>query len=191
MIAFPLALTLARLVLGPLALWLAFHGAPREAFGVILVGGLLSDYFDGVLARRLGVASDWLRRLDSTVDLVFYLCLAAAAYVLETATFRAAMPAVVLLVGAEMVVMAASLLKFRVLPGTHTYSAKLYGVVLFICFFGVLCYSWGTWAFWLACTFGLLTNGETLAILLMSKEAPVDVASVARLLRRPPMTGGD
>lgn len=184
MIAFPLLLTLARLVLGPVALWFAFQGAPRAAFGFILVGGLLSDYFDGVLARRLGVASDWLRRLDSSVDLVFYLCLAATAYVLETATFCAAMPAVVLLVGAEMVVMAASLLKFRVLAGTHTYSAKFYGLVLFVAFFGVLCYGWGTWAFWLTCVFGLATNAETLAIILLSTEPPVDVASVVPLLRR-------
>jgi CDP-diacylglycerol--glycerol-3-phosphate 3-phosphatidyltransferase len=181
--AIPLSLTLARLVLGPLALWLAWHGAPRAAFGYILVGGLISDYFDGVLARRLGVASDWLRRLDSNVDLVFYLCLAVAAYVLETETFRAAMPAVALLVGAEAVCVGASLAKFRVLPGTHTYSAKLYGLVLFVSFFGVLCYGWGAWACWLACCFGLITNGETLAIILLSRQAPVDVASVLPLLR--------
>jgi len=75
MIAIPASLTLLRLFLGPLALWLAFTDAPRSVYAVILVAGLLSDYFDGVLARRLGVAREWLRRLDSTVDVIFYIFL--------------------------------------------------------------------------------------------------------------------
>jgi phosphatidylglycerophosphate synthase len=44
MIAIPVSLTLSRLVLGPLALWLALQGADRAWFGWILWGGLLSDY---------------------------------------------------------------------------------------------------------------------------------------------------
>ena len=185
MIAFPVALTLARLILGPLALWLAWHDAPRQVYAYVLVGGLLSDYFDGALARRLGVARPWLRRLDSTVDIVFYLAIAAVAYRLEGATVVAAAAAVALLVGSELVCIAASLIKFRSLPGTHSYSAKVYGVALFVCCLGVLCYGWGPWALWLLCAFGLVANGESLAIILLSREAPIDVPTVIVLLRRP------
>jgi CDP-diacylglycerol--glycerol-3-phosphate 3-phosphatidyltransferase len=33
--------------------------------------GLLTDIFDGIIARKVGVSSEKLRRLDSQTDLVF------------------------------------------------------------------------------------------------------------------------
>ena len=184
MIAVPLILTVARMVLGPLALWMAQQGVAREYFAGVLVGGILSDYFDGVLARQLGVARPWLRRLDSAADVAFYLFVLGTTYVLESETLRSAVLAIVLMLASEALCIGASLVKFGKLPATHCYTAKLYGLALFLAFFGVLCLGWGPWALWSACVFGLLANGEVLAIVLLSEKPPVDVPSVARLLRR-------
>ena len=183
-IAIPLVLTLARLALGPVALWMTQQGVAREYFACVLVGGMLSDYFDGVLARRLGVARPWLRRLDSAADVVFYLFVLGTAYVLEGETLRSATPGVAVLVASETLCIGASVLKFGKLPATHCCSAKVYGLALFLAFFGVLCLGWGPWAIWSACVFGLLANGEVLAIILLSEEPPIDIPTVARLLRR-------
>jgi phosphatidylglycerophosphate synthase len=163
---------------------MALEDVARELFAYVLVGGLLSDYFDGVLARRLGVARPWLRRLDSSVDLVFYLFVLSATYVVEGDNLRAAALPMGILVATEVCCVGASLLKFGMLPATHTYSAKLYGLVIFLAFLGVLCFGLGPWVFWLACGFALLANGEVLSIILLSKEPPVDVPTVVRLLRR-------
>ncbi len=46
--------------------------------------GLLTDIFDGIIARKVGVSSEKLRRLDSQVDLVFWLSLGFAAYFINT-----------------------------------------------------------------------------------------------------------
>ncbi|MDR2507802.1 MAG: CDP-alcohol phosphatidyltransferase family protein [Candidatus Accumulibacter sp.] len=127
MIVIPLPLTLIRLILGPLALLIALYNAPRSIFAAILIAGLLSDYFDGAIARRLGVARPWLRRLDSTVDIVFYVSIAAVAYILETATFVTVIVAIAFFIGAEAICIATSLIKFRSLPGMHCCSAKAYG----------------------------------------------------------------
>jgi CDP-diacylglycerol--glycerol-3-phosphate 3-phosphatidyltransferase len=178
MIAFPLALTLARLALGPVAVGLAAHDAPRHWFIFILVGGLLSDIFDGMLARRLGVDHSWFRRLDSLVDVAFYLCILGATVLLEEQTLRDAAVPIVLLLASEVVCIALSLAKFGRLPATHCYSAKLYGLILFVTFLGVLSLEWSPWAFWTLCAFGLLANFEVCTILLCAKEPPVDVKSV-------------
>ena len=61
----PFALTTLRLLLGPIALACAGMGAARLVFVPILVCGTLSDIFDGVLARRFGIATPALRRYDT------------------------------------------------------------------------------------------------------------------------------
>lgn len=182
MIAIPLALTLARLALGPVALWMAVRDAPRDWFILVLLGGLLTDIFDGVLARRLGVVRPWFRRLDSLVDVAFYLCILGATILLEERILREGAAAIVILFASETVCVGLSLARFGRLPATHCYSAKLYGLVLFLTFLGVLCFSWEAWALWMLCAFGLLANLEVCAILLLSKSPPVDVKSVFRLV---------
>jgi CDP-diacylglycerol--glycerol-3-phosphate 3-phosphatidyltransferase len=46
----------------------------------VLVAGFLSDAYDGILARRLGVATESLRRLDSLADTLFYAAALAVAW---------------------------------------------------------------------------------------------------------------
>lgn len=182
MIALPLALTLARLALGPVAVGMAVCDSPRTGFLFILIGGLLTDIFDGVLARRLGVVRPWFRRLDSLVDVAFYLCILCATILLEEQTLRDGAVPIALLLVSEVVCIGLSLSKFGRLPATHCYSAKLYGLALFTTFLGVLCFAWGAWSLWMLCAFGLLANAEVCAILLISKSPPVDVKSLLSLM---------
>jgi hypothetical protein len=52
----PIALTTLRAALGPAVVLLALDWPSAAAFAVCLTLAFLSDYFDGVIARRLGVA---------------------------------------------------------------------------------------------------------------------------------------
>src|SRR4051812_25331923 len=69
----PLTLTGLRFLLAPAVVWMAYRWPYGPAFVGCLVGALLSDVFDGILARRMGIATAFLRRLDSAADIVFYL----------------------------------------------------------------------------------------------------------------------
>jgi CDP-diacylglycerol--serine O-phosphatidyltransferase len=80
----PSVVTLASLTCGVLALVMAGEGELWYAGALILVGYLL-DALDGILARRLGVASDFGIQLDSIVDIVVF---GAAAAVLVTQHLR-------------------------------------------------------------------------------------------------------
>ena len=75
-----LALSFLRLALAPAALVALAH---IDVAGLVLAAalllGFLSDVLDGVVARRAGAVTPFLRRLDSSVDTVFYLGVAYAA----------------------------------------------------------------------------------------------------------------
>src|SRR6476646_3471414 len=79
----PLGLTVLRLLLAPVLVWMVYAGAPGILFAGVILVAFVSDYFDGVIARRLGVATPELRHFDSRADLVFYATAAWAVWMLR------------------------------------------------------------------------------------------------------------
>ena len=84
----PLALTALRALLAPVVILLAWMAPNPLAFGVCLSLAFLSDVFDGIIARRLGIATAGLRRFDSVADSVFYLAATGAAWLLYPDVIR-------------------------------------------------------------------------------------------------------
>jgi len=185
MLAIPVALTLLRLLLGPLAIALALMHAPRILFAPLLIVGMLSDVLDGVVARKLGVARPWLRRLDSITDLAFYLCIFAGTWIVTPEVVKRSILPLSLLLASEAVCYLVSFFRFGVSPATHSYSAKIYGLAIFAAFTGVLAFGAGPRAFAILAAVGLMANAEILAILLTSRVAPVDVPSIFSRSREP------
>lgn len=185
MIAIPLSLTVLRLMLGPLAILLACHQVQHTVYAPLLLAGMLSDYFDGVIARLLGVARPWLRRFDSITDVIFYLCILVTTFLIAGDVMRKSFWPLSLLLASEAACIGISLFRFRTFPATHCYSAKVYGLGLFLAFLGVLCFDFGPPAFTMLAVIGLIANAEVIAILLLSSTAAVDVHSVFHLLRKP------
>src|ERR1700686_4057943 len=84
----PLLLTGLRAMLAPVMLLLAWYHPRPLAFAVCLILAFLSDVFDGILARRLNVATPGLRRLDSIADSVFYVAALLATWHLHSTDLR-------------------------------------------------------------------------------------------------------
>ena len=154
---------------------------PRLLFAPLLVIGMLSDIFDGVLARALGVVRPWLRRFDSATDVFYYLCIFVATWLVAREAILETIAPVVVLVASEIAVIGVSLLRFSKMPATHTYAAKAYGLVIFAAFLAVLAFNFGAWVFWLLAAIGVVANIEILVILGLSRTPPVDVLSVIYL----------
>jgi len=178
MLLVPLSLTLVRLALGPLAILVAVAGARGWVYAAVLTSGLLSDIFDGVIARKLGVDHAWLRRCDSVTDAIFYFCIIATACIVAGPVMAGGIVPVLCLVGLELACNALSLAKFGSLPATHCYSAKFYGLALFLASIALLTFGAGSWVLWLLLAVGGISNAETLAILWLASEAPVDAKSL-------------
>ena len=181
---FPLSLTVLRLLLGPVALWLANSGGPRLWFVAILLAATLSDYYDGVLARKFGVATPALRRFDSITDVVFYIFVLIAAWHLCRAQIQAQMKAVLFLIISELGGIALSLLKFGTFPATHSYLAKCYGLCLLAAFAALLAFNAPGWILIALAIVGTLANIEIISILWFSPTPPVDVPSILALLNQ-------
>jgi len=125
-----MGLTVLRLLLAPVLVWLVYAGAPGVVFASVVLVAFVSDYFDGVIARRLGVASAELRHFDSRADLVFYATAAWAVWRLHPDVVRSvAIPALVV-VGLDVVRHIFDFAKFGKDVAYHAWSSKVWGLSL-------------------------------------------------------------
>ena len=183
MAVIPIGLTTIRLVLGPLAIAFALMQRPHFFYAPLLLIGMLSDIFDGVIARKLGVASPSLRRFDSVIDIVFYACIFITTCLVADGVVRKAIIPLSLLAASEIACIIVSFVRFGSLASIHCYSAKIYGLVIFAAFLGVLAFDLGAWVFFVLAAVALIANAEAMTILLRAQDSPVDVLSVFHLKR--------
>lgn len=160
----PMALVVIRFCLAPTILLLAILQPAPTAFAACLVAAFLSDYFDGVIARRLGVATARLRRLDSIADTVFYVCAAIAIIVIAPHLLRPFWPAFAVLLLLEIARYVYDLRKFGKEASYHMWSSKLWGLFLFLGVFAALVFRAGGWPIALAIGWGIIADIEGLAI---------------------------
>src|SRR3954471_2992474 len=152
-------------------------GAPGLLLAAALATGFVSDVLDGVVARRAGVVTPFLRRLDSSVDTVFYLGVAYAAWHRHPDALRALALPIFVVLGGELLNYLVAYLKFRREASYHARSARLWGLLLFMALLTLL----GTGSAVLlpvALAAGLLAELETLAITLVLRGWRHDVPSV-------------
>lgn len=179
----PLSLTGGRVALAAAVVAVAHTTRSGPAFVACLVLGVLSDIFDGVLARRLGVSSPALRRFDSAADVAFYLAVLWAVWAARPEVVADYAWGVGLLLALEAACQAVSLARSGRPPATHAYSAKLWGLLLFACFAAVL--GFGAARGWMEAMIavGCLADLEVIAIMLLAPPPAVDVPSVFHALR--------
>jgi len=177
----PFALTTLRLLLGPIALLCAMTNVTRYVYLLILPAGTLSDVFDGILARKYGVATSFLRRYDSITDVIYYLFILAVTWLLCRPGILQTHWAIAAILVSEAAVVLISFARFHKYPATHSYLAKFYGLYLLGCLTAILVFGAGKWAVISLAAVALLTNGEIIAIHLLMKTPPVDVKSIFSL----------
>jgi CDP-diacylglycerol--glycerol-3-phosphate 3-phosphatidyltransferase len=180
----PFALTTLRLLLGPVALALAYAAAPRWIFLPLLITGTLSDIFDGILARRFGVATPALRRYDSITDVIYYLFILGALWRLAHEVVTRHPLALAVILGSEAAVILVCALKFRKYPATHSWLAKTYGLCLLGALVALLAFAAGDWAILTLAAVAAVTNGEIILLHLLARTPPVDVPSVFHWYQR-------
>lgn len=179
---FPLALTLLRLVLAPVLVLLSGRPHPL-VFGLILTAAVLSDIFDGMLARRLGVATPFLRRLDSAVDIVFYLAVGKTLWRLRPEVVRAHEVLLGAVVGLELLRFGIERLKYGRKASYHLWSAKAWGLALFGGALGLLSFGGGSGWFALMLWPGIFENLEALSVTFLLPTWTHDVPSAFHAYR--------
>ena len=176
----PLALMYARLALGLVLLALAALQVPH--FAALAVGlitaGLLTDVFDGIIARQLGVSTEKLRRLDSTIDQVFWAAVVGAAWVACPGFFAQHAAQLLTLLALEGLTYALCYLKFRKEVATHSWAAKAWVLVSFAALVQIIGSCASGPLFQCAFYLGVLSRLEIGAIILLLRQWANDVPTV-------------
>jgi CDP-diacylglycerol--glycerol-3-phosphate 3-phosphatidyltransferase len=133
----------ARMALGPILIAGAACGWSPLALAGMVVAALLSDIFDGVLARRWGCDTAGVRRFDSLADTVFYLAAAATLWLAHPEILRANARLMQAVLALELLRAAFEIAKFGKPASYHSYLAKAWGLVMAIAVTSAFATGWG------------------------------------------------
>lgn len=164
------------------ALLALFHPSP-VGFGICLTAALLSDYFDGVIARHLGIATAALRRLDSAVDTLFFISVAFAVWHVYPEAIRARWMPISVLVLLEAFRYVLDFSKFQREASYHMWSSKLWALSLFAGFFSLLVFHSDGPLVDLMIYLGILCDLEGMAISLILRQWQNDVPTIFHAVR--------
>jgi phosphatidylglycerophosphate synthase len=182
--AIPYLLIALRVAAGLVILALALIiGAPaRWTCAILLAVGVLSDIFDGVIARRLDCVTDRLRTFDSRADVVFWLCATAAVLVLHPDLISTLWPPVLVLGVMELTGHAIGFVRFRKEASPHHLLSKLFGLALWALLTQLLVAGTGGWVLPIAFIMGVASQLEAWAIMLILPAWRCDVRGVGQAL---------
>jgi CDP-diacylglycerol--glycerol-3-phosphate 3-phosphatidyltransferase len=176
----PLLLTLLRVALAPVVIATAMHGGDRAIFAVCLIAAFVSDIFDGIIARRLGIATPGLRRLDSIADSLFYVAATFAVWMLHPQAITNRLTTLGVLVALELARYAFDFMKFHREASYHMWSSKLWGIALFAAFVALLVFDADNM---LVTAAVIVADIEGLAISIVLKRWQSDVPTLASAIR--------
>jgi CDP-diacylglycerol--glycerol-3-phosphate 3-phosphatidyltransferase len=179
----PSLLVTGRVLLGPMLVLMTVWGVAGTWLILGLTAAFLSDVLDGILARRLGVATERLRVADSWADGWFYLWIAAAVYWKEPEILQAFRVPLLVVISLQLFSYAVDLVKYRRIASFHAYTAKAWGIALFMATVALLGFHTGGVFLWLAILTGIVSNLDGLAIKFVLPQWQRDVPSVIHALR--------
>jgi CDP-diacylglycerol--glycerol-3-phosphate 3-phosphatidyltransferase len=172
-----------RAVLAPLVIWVASRlHAPELWLGAMIAAACISDIYDGILARRWGTATATLRISDTVADTIFYLGILTAIILRHWPVVHARIDLLIALLCMEAARMIFDLIKFHKMASYHTYTAKIWGLLLAVATIALLCFDRWFWLLTLALAWGILCDIEGLAISAILPEWTHDVKTLRRAL---------
>lgn len=181
----PLALIYSRLVFGLAIIFLSIFQVENYRYIAIslLTLGLLSDIFDGIIARRLNVSTQMLRRLDSSIDQIFFISVTVATYIQCPDFFKTNLQKLSILIGFEALTYLVSFLKFRKEIATHSIGAKIWTLILFATLVQIILQCQADVLFAMCFWVGIITRIEIIAIILTLKNWTNDVPTFYHSLK--------
>lgn len=138
----PWAMAGMRAALGPVLITGAACQWNGLALAAIVVVALVSDIYDGVLARRWQCDTSAVRLFDSMADTVFYLCTAIALWLQRPMLWHTYAAPLITLLTLEAVRFAFDLHKFGKPSSYHSWLAKSWGLTLAIAVIAVFAQGW-------------------------------------------------
>ena len=184
----PMALILFRLALVPIILGLAYFIGENAKYGILILMylGLISDIFDGIIARKKNISTEKLRRMDSQIDMLFWLSIGFSTWLLYPKLIADNAQFILPIIALEVICYAISFLKFKKETCTHAFLSKLWGISLLVAFTSMIGFEHAGLPFAAAIFIGFLAYIDVILILLILPKWDHDIPSAyhAYLIRK-------
>ena len=184
----PISLIFFRLILAPTILGLVYLLREDSKLLVIVLMylGLLSDIFDGIIARRLNLQTQKLRRFDSQTDMIFWVSIGVSTWLLFPNLISENKLPIISIFIMEGMCYLISIVKFGKETCTHAFLSKLFGIALLIAFTSLIGFNYAGLPFFIAITFGIISHVDRILITLILPKWTHDIPSFyhAYLIRK-------
>lgn len=144
----------------------------------LLIYGVVSDFFDGIIARKIGVSNERLRRADSSADQVFWVAIIIGTLITSFTFYTSHWLMITIILLLEALCYIISYIRFRKEVATHAIASKLWVVTLFACFIDVILNGNSGTIFYICFAVGVITRLEIIAILMTLRSWTSDVPSI-------------
>lgn len=175
----PLLLIFFRLLLAPTVILLAYILGENAKVSIVILMylGLFSDIFDGIIARKQNISSEKLRRLDSQVDVVFWLAICVSTWILYPQLVATNAFWILCIIAMEVLSYSICLLRFGKEPCIHAIISKFWGISLLIAFTSLIGFSYAGIPFYIAIFLGLVAELDVLLIIIILPQWTHDIPS--------------
>jgi CDP-diacylglycerol--glycerol-3-phosphate 3-phosphatidyltransferase len=182
----PKALIYSRLFLGIGILISSIFQISNPLSIVLFITGMLTDVFDGIVARQLNISTRHLRRLDSTIDQFFFLFVTLAIFIQSPQFFYQNEMKIIILISTEFIAYVICFVKFKKEIATHSILSKGWALILFATLLQVMITKNSTILFEFCFYIGIVTRVEIIVIVLLLRTWLNDVPGIyqAVLLRQ-------
>lgn len=141
----------------------------------LMLIGLLTDVFDGILARKFHVSSEKLRRMDSTVDQIFWLSAVLASAIMCFDFWKANFLKLIVVLGVEAIGYLICFIRFRKEIATHALLAKFWAITVLAALIDIQLHCSSEFLFDVCVVVGIAARLEIIAILLIINEWTNDI----------------
>lgn len=145
---------------------------------VLMSFGLLTDVFDGIIARKLKVSSEKLRIWDSNVDQFFWLVCIGSIFYLNIDFVKSQFFWIATVIMLELLAYLISYIKFKKSIATHSILAKFWTLSLLWFLIDLTLHSTSHLAFIFCIVLGIISRTEIILIILKLKKWTSDVPSI-------------
>lgn len=173
----PWSLVYFRALAGPAAIYLALTiNQPRLFILALVWAGLISDIFDGIIARHYGVATRMLRIADAWIDILFWLSCTVSLFFLEPTLWRNNLLWLFIFFIQEPVSDIINLIRFKKQGCAHNWISKFFGLCL-LSSFTIILLDGPLYFFTISLVIGIISQWDRIIISSLLPAAECDIPS--------------
>ena len=185
----PNLISLYRFLVFPVILFMALTG--RENWFVILICiSLVSDIFDGNIARIFKLQTNFGAALDNLADLCTYAMALLGMFLFRWSEIRPHAWILYIFLGIFILSYLVAFIRFGKIPGLHLYSAVSCGYAQGIFFFILFVFGFYPWLYYLVVTWGIVAYTEKILVLLKLDDIKRGVKGLYWLIKKERMQAG-